>query len=141
MLLDFWPKLSPRSTFLSKEIYVMPSRKDVEEILAQSLIDKYEYTASTGTAGNSGILICGDYALLLHAYVIRKRYRDAQSGKIPVGQMYALTLGQIWSRNYYQGAHAVNLAVTHDEGILLALPQVDEIRKPEKGLTIDFIRM
>ena len=141
MLLDFWPKLSPRSTFLSKEMYIMPSREDIEKILAQSLIDEYDYTASTGDTGNAGILICGDYGLLLHADVIKERYKDAQAGKIPVGQLYALTFGQIWFQDYYRGAHAVNLAITHDEGILFALPQIDEIRKPEKGLTVDFIRM
>ena len=141
MFLDLWPKLSSHSVYLSKDMYIMPSRKKVEQMLVVSDVDKMFYTADKQSSGNSGILICGDYALLLHSDVIRARYENAQKGKIPAEEMYSLAFGQIWFQHPVHGPHAVNLVVTHDEGILFALPQIDELRKAEKGLTVDFVRM
>jgi len=123
-----WPKLSPSSVFMADETYVLPSRAEVEKALQDSKIDKYVYTDE--------LWDCDNYALLLHAYVIRKRYEDFRKGKLAKEQCYSLAFGQIWT-----DIHAINIALTYDEDILLIEPQTDEIRKAEKGLNITFIRI
>ena len=128
MLQGFWPKLSVCSVYMADEIYVLPARANVEGILQDSKIDEYIYQHE--------IFECNNYALLLHAYVIHKRYKDFQEGKLLKEQSYSQAFGQIWIN-----MHALNIAITHDEGILLVEPQTDKIKKPNKKLDVTFIRI
>lgn len=132
-LLDVWPKLNPGRLWLEDVNYIMPTRKELEAILFASKVDSYEYVPE--------IEDCGDFALLLHADVIRKRYKDYKAGKIHEDQQFPLAFGQIWYQDPIMGSHAINICITCDDGILLIEPQQDKIRKPDKNMTISFIRI
>ena len=132
-IVDYWPKINPHNIKLADGMYVCPSRKEVEKILFDSKVDEHIY--------QDGILDCDDYALLLHAYVIRKRYKDFQEGKIDKEQRYPRAFGQIWHRDPKIGGHAINLCITSDKEILFIEPQTDKIRKASKEAIIDFIRI
>ena len=131
--LSYWPKLNPASVHLGDDIYVMPSKEELKRLLHKSRVDEYIYS--------DGILECNKYALLLFADIVRERYKDFHAGNISKNQLYSLTLGQIWYRDPLIGSHAINLCITHDEGILFAEPQNDKIRKADKKVPVDFINI
>lgn len=133
MFIDFWSEIRPHSVYLADKTYITPLKEEVEEIVIDSHIDEYEYARD--------FFDCDDFALLLHAYVIHKRYRDFVKSEIPKDKMHPLAFGQIWYRDFFTGAHSVNLCITRDAGILFIEPQKDKVREAKKGITIDFIRI
>lgn len=131
-LLLCWPKFNPGRLWKADGNYVMPTRDELTKLLFDSEINFREYV--------SEIQDCDDFALLLHAYVIKQRYEDYDTGKIPKGRRYPLAFGQIWYQSF-QGPHAVNICITRDDGVLMIEPQTDRIWKPSKDLIVSFIRI
>ena len=130
-LLACWPKFNPGRLWEADNSYIMPTRVELEKLLFDSVVDSYGYV--------SEILDCDDAALLLHADIIKQRYKDYKSGKIPKDQQFPLAFGQIWYQSS-RGLHAVNICITRDEGVLLIEPQTDKIWKPKGDMFIDFVR-
>ena len=124
--------VKPKQLWFEDVKYVMPTRDELESTVLESKISTYEYIPE--------IEDCGDFALLLHAYTIRKRYADYKAGKIPKDQQYPWAFGQIWYIDSINGYHAVNICMTRDVGILLIEPQTGKTRKAEKNITVNFIR-
>ena len=132
-LLKIWPELNPGRLWLADSVYVMPTEKELKEILFRSKVDSYKYTKN--------IQDCDDYALFLHTDVILYRYENFKKGKIDKDQLYSWAFGQIWYKDSRIGYHAINICITRDKGVLLIEPQNDKIFKPKKDITIRFIRM
>ena len=139
-LADIWTDLNPGKIYLADLLYVMPSEEEVRKLLFDSQIDSYVHTAHT-ISPKSGILDCDDFALLLHAYVIKRRYEDFKKGRIPKDQLYPLAFGQIWYTDPKIGYHAINICITHDKGVLLIEPQNDEVWKADKDTPVRLIRI
>jgi hypothetical protein len=142
-LFEVWPKFNPGRLYLADRTYVMPSKKEVEKLLFDSRIDEYVHTAHSSSP-KSGILDCDDFTLLLHAYVVRKRYEDFKAKKLPKDQQYPLAFGEIWYNDPNIGLHSINICFSRDKGILLIEPQSDEIWKAalaQKGKDVRLIIM
>ncbi|UCB50937.1 MAG: hypothetical protein JSW56_08820, partial [Deltaproteobacteria bacterium] len=67
------------------------------------------------------IMDCDDHALILHAFVIQKRYRQVEKGKLKKPQWYPWAFGQAWGYKFRgtKRSHAVNICITRDEKVLL----------------------
>jgi hypothetical protein len=143
-LIEIWPELNPKLNSgrlnVADVLYVMPSEKEVKKMLFDSQIDSYVHTAHT-ISPISGLLDCDDFALLLHAHVVKTRYNDFKAGKIPKSQLYPLAFGQIWYIDPKIGFHAINICITHDKGVLLIEPQNDKIWKAKKGTVVKLVRI
>jgi hypothetical protein len=131
-LLKTWPTLNPGRLWKADAKYIMPTKGELEKAIFKSPVPNYEYIPE--------IEDCDDFALLLQADIIRKRYKDYKAGKIHKEQQYPWTFGQIWYQSP-EGTHAINLCVTCDKGVLLIEPQGGKIRKPNKDMVISFIRI
>ena len=132
-LLGVFPEVNPSRVYLADNYYVMPSKAYIEQLLFTSQVDDRRYI--------SEMQDCDDYALLLHAYVIRARYKMFEEDKIKKNKQYPLAFGQIWYKDKKTSLHANNICITHDVGILLIEPQADKIWKPKGDIFIDFIRI
>lgn len=133
ILIEYWPKINPHDIKLADGMYVCPTRAEVEKILFDSKIDEMIYKAE--------IADCDNFAVLLYAYVLRKRYEDYNAGLLPRDGLYSLTFGEIWYKDPIQGSHAINIAITSDAGILFIEPQTDRVWKAEKSAVVSFIRI
>lgn len=132
-LLEVFPELNPLCLWPADSAYVMPTEKELKELLSLSTIESYDYVKD--------IQDCDDYALRLHAYVIEDRYKAFKEGRIVEGLRHSLAFGQIWYKDLRIGYHAVNICITCDKGVLLIEPQNDKIFKPKKNAVVSFIRM
>lgn len=132
-LVDYWPKINPRDIKLADGMYVCPTRAEVEKTLFDSKIDEMIYIAEIND--------CDNFAVLLYAYVLRKRYEDYNAGLTLKGGLYSLTVGEMWYENPIAGPHAINIAITSDAGILFIEPQTDRVWKAEKSAVVSFIRI
>lgn len=107
-------KLWPQSYIaMADERYWKPTRREVEKLVQQGFIKRF--------LGTSELMDCDDQALILHAFVIQKRYRQVEKGKIKKPQRYPWAFGQAWG-DQFQGnktSHAVNICITRDEKVLL----------------------
>jgi len=131
-LLETWPDLNPGRLWKADAKYVMPTRKNLEKAIFKSPVSGYEYV--------SEIEDCDDFAILLHADIIRNRYDEYKKGEIPENNQYPWAFGQIWYRSSI-GMHAINLCITCDDSILFIEPQTRKIWKPKKDIFISFIRI
>jgi len=131
-LLEVWPNLNPGRLWKADKTYIMPTKEKLDEALFESKVDSYQYIPE--------IEDCDDFALLLHADIIRRRYDAYKAGKIPKDRSYPWAFGQIWYQSS-RGPHAINICITCDKGVLLIEPQQDKIWKPDKDMIIFFIRM
>ncbi len=130
-------KLWPNSYLaMSDERYWKPTRSDVEKLVQDSFTERY--------LGTAEIMDCDDYALILHAFVIQKRYRQVERGKLKKPQWYPWAFGQAWG-NKFQGnkvSHAVNIVITRDEKVLLIDTKRDRIWEADPDNDqITFVRM
>lgn len=138
--IKFWPKLNTNMLHLSDKTYVMPTYNEMLNIILDSDIDNYIHTYYSNSP-ESGIFDCDDFSLLLHAEVIKKRYKDLMSGKIPKNRRFPFAFGQIWYADKKIGSHAINICITSDKGIVFIEPQRDKISPAVKDCQISFIRM
>jgi len=132
-LLEAWPWLNPGRLWPADTDYVMPLENELEWVVFNSPVIRYEYVPE--------IQDCDDAALLLHADIVRRRYDEYKKGKIPENEKHPWAFGEIWYQDPVRGPHAINLCITRDKGILLIEPQGGKIRKPQKDMTISFIRL
>lgn len=139
ILKDRWSKFTFDSLRLSDDLYVTLSLDDISKILFESQIERYVHTSQT-IGADSGLFDCDDFSLLLHAYVIKKRYQDFQNGLIPKNRLFPLAFGQCWG-DFGYGNHAINIAITHDLEIILIEPQQDKKWKATKGLNVNYVRL
>jgi hypothetical protein len=117
-----WPYLTygipgPTNIAIADETYWMPTRQKLEDLWTSTLLWQYQYSAE--------YMDCDDFALLLHALIVRDRYKQINEHKVPKGEWYSWAIGQCWGSRFKnnEGGHAINIAFTSDEGVLLLEPQ------------------
>ena len=115
-LLDAMPKAT--NIAIPDNAYWLLKRKDVEWILSDTWINKYGYIAEG--------FDCDDSAMLFHAFCIQERYKRMQeagkTGWLP------FAIGQAWGTRFQgkETGHAINIAISSDEGIIFMEPQNDK---------------
>lgn len=130
-LVDALPK--PSNLAIPDVEYWLPKKSDIEWVLSDTWIDKYQWTAEG--------MDCDDIALLFHAFVVQERYRaihDGKTGWLP------WALGQCWGYKFQgeDGGHAINIAITRDAGVILIEPQNDKTWNADPVMDlVDFIRL
>lgn len=129
ILKNFWPQAQ---IFTSDAYYWLPTKEYLVELVRESNIDKYKYIKEVHD--------CDDFALMLHAYAIDRRYKKIMKNELKPNEWFSLSLGQIWGSKF-RGKdlyHAINVAVTQSQEIILIEPQSDEVWKPKKGQDVAF---
>lgn len=99
--------------------YECPTEERLWDELVTSYFEDYEYLKET--------LDCDDYALLLHAWIRQKQYKE-KWGK-------PLAFGEAWSKT-----HAVNIAILNTGKVVLIEPQNDRVLDAST-YGINFVRM
>ena len=136
---DVWPNLidkmpNPTNIAIPDSEYWLLSRRDVEWILSDTWINKYGYV----TEGFD----CDDSAMVFHAFCIQERYKRMKESNASSWVPFAI--GQVWGTKFNgkDMGHAINIAVTFDDGIILMEPQNDKtwIADGDRD-NVHFIRM
>jgi len=97
--------------------YWLLTRRDVEWILSNTWINSYKQHLEG--------MDCDDSALLFHAFCRQERYkRMREAGK---SSWFSFAIGQAWGTKFkgQVSGHALNIAITRDEGIILMEPSND----------------
>jgi len=112
--------------FVADKNYYLPTSKELAELLKEGFIDKYKF--------KNELFDCDDYALILHAWIRQKQYKESWINPWAVGE--------IWGKfKDNEGFHAMNFAITSDRGFLLIEPQTDGVTYYETTNAFVFIRM
>ena len=131
ILIDLWPRLRSTSVYLSSDMYMMPTKEEVRQLLTDSHIEKFKYI--------DDMFQCSQYALLLHAYEIEERYKEFINNQVSIA--YPRAFGQIWYEDPQRGTHAKNLCIVRNKGVQFIEPQSDEISEAPTGISVYFVRM
>lgn len=125
MLMDMWPNLTynfpnASSIFLEDGTYYLPSKDKVESMIRRAeLSERYKYHLEW--------MDCGDYALIMHSFVVQKRYKRIIKEKLDKSRWYPWAFGECWGSKFNGKLvwHAINIAITSDKGIILIEPQAE----------------
>ena len=114
----FWPSFN---LYLGDAEYYCPPKRDVEEILELSKVDRYQWTED--------LFDCDDFAHVLKAHFAEAAYKDGQRRK-------AHCFGVVWGS--LPDAHAINWVITDDRQLWFIEPQSvarreDKIFSPRKN--------
>jgi len=110
------------------------TKKDIEWILTDTWIDKYRYVAEG--------FDCDDSAMLFHAFCVQERYKRMRDAN--ASGWFSFAIGQCWGTKFEgkDTSHAINIAITSDEGVILFEPQNDRTWIADAGRDhVHFIRM
>ena len=107
---DQWKRLI-RHTYIFDRFYWLPTRKEVEEFLKVSKVDKMQFFDE--------IADCDDFALLTHADA--KKVRIILYPNIPREEWAPWAFGETAGSKFrgMKMKHMVNICITRDEGVLL----------------------
>jgi len=135
-----WPKLElDKNIWLADSEYWMPKRKDVEELLKASWVDKKKYIQSTWDCDNYALYLMAECHYLVAGLVWSELIKKEDALPWAFGECWGY-FNVNW--NEIVRKHAINIVLTEDDGILLIEPQTDEIWIPErKKDSIHYVRM
>jgi hypothetical protein len=111
--------------FVADGNYYLPTLEEIKTLIKKSFIEKYKYKIET--------FDCDDFALILHAWIRQKQYRDKWENP--------WAFGEVWGKFKKNEFHAMNFVITRDKGFLLIEPQTDEVKSYETTDTCVLIRM
>ena len=119
---ELWPNLKIYDSIrLADEDYYNPTKKRLKQVIAEAkkIINKI------GNDYIPEIYDCDDFALLLNAIVKAIWVRFAKENKVPKEYWRALSFGEVWGTKFRDKkmAHAINVCLTRDKGIVLIEPQ------------------
>lgn len=128
---DKCPSLSYTNIHIADPTYITPTLDELKD-----LVDSYSVRIYVPE-----LCDCDDHALMLHAHIIRERYKQWTRGKLKSETTKPWAFGQIWYLdNYGTHTHAVNVCIT-ESGLYMIEPQTREIKPFKKIYRIDMIRM
>lgn len=144
MLMDMWPNLTynfpdASSIFLADGDYYLPKRNKVEKAIRKAhLSEKYKYHLEN--------FDCDDYALVMHSYIVQRRYEKILNEHLKKSEWCSWAFGQVWGSKFngYLVWHAINIAITSDKGIILIEPQAEGAytwQPSRESDVVHFIRM
>jgi len=102
---------------IADEFYWAPRLDQLSELWNSTLVWQYQY--------NAEYMDCDDFSLLMHAGIVRDRYKQIQERGVPEHEWHSWAVGQCWG-NKFRGqinGHAINIAITSDVGVVLIEPQ------------------
>jgi hypothetical protein len=94
--------------------YYCPTRYELWDGLISSYMEDYQFTAE--------IMDCDDFALVLKAWFTQEQYKHKWAQPWAFGVSTGINA---------TGGHAINVARTSDDGIVLVEPQNDKVWTPD----------
>lgn len=141
MLKEAWPEINSNNIRISDTWYMMPSDNELWRLVMDSEVNSFVHTHYI-IDDYSQMFDCDDFALLLHSFVIKERYKQMIEQKLLKEECLPWAFGQVWCKGPTSENHALNICITKDRKIKLIEPQTNAIQPVKKpSLEISFVRI
>ena len=126
-----WPNLTRGNQYtlgnlwIHDALYWLPTQAKVEQLLLDSFMEQYRWTAQ--------VFDCDTFTKVMCAFVAQERYRQMEEKKLSANELFEWAFFECGGTKY-QGKrthHALNGCITSDQGIILIEPQDDQIWKAD----------